>query len=99
MPSNQYFYATGETKAQFAWRLIRQCVKDAIDITLKVDMKELYVNHGVHYNRKIMHVDAIQQMILNKTTYVCVYSIMLNACFVSVILYNVYQNFLIVEVL
>lgn len=43
---------------------------DAIDLSLKADMNDLIINHGVHHNKKIMHFDPIQQMVLNKSTYV-----------------------------
>lgn len=65
------FILTDETKAQYGWRLIRQCVKEAIDLSLKADMKEMLIVHGIHHQKQIMHIEPIQQMIYNKNTDVC----------------------------
>ena len=68
LPVITLYFFKGESRAQYGWRLIRQCVRDAIDVSLKTDMKELLVVHGVHQNRRILHPNTICQMIMNKTT-------------------------------
>ena len=56
----------GETKGQYAWRMIRQSVRYAIDATLKADTKDLTVGHGIHHSRRLNHSQPIIQMIYNK---------------------------------
>ena len=71
----------GETKGQYAWRLIRQCVRFAIDSSLKADAKELNVVHGLHHGRRLNHTQPILQMLYNKVrkvNYLCRTRIFLN---------------------
>ncbi len=58
----------GESKAQYAWRLIRHCVKQATDAVSKADAKDVMVGHGIHHCRKLNHVRPIKQILLNKNT-------------------------------
>ncbi|ELT93743.1 hypothetical protein CAPTEDRAFT_227356 [Capitella teleta] len=56
-----------EPKPKYAWRLIRQCVRYAIDASMKADTSDLDISHGIHQNKKLSHVRPIVQMIYNKT--------------------------------
>jgi hypothetical protein len=55
-----------EPRPKYGWRLIRQCVRYAIDASLKADASDLNVIHGIHQNRRLSHVKPIIQMIFNK---------------------------------
>lgn len=58
----------GESKGAYCWRLIRHCVRHAVDLVSKADIKDLIVGHGVHHRRRINHVECIKQVIYNKKT-------------------------------
>ena len=57
-----------ESHAKYAWRVIRHCVRDAIDLTLKADLHSVTVNHGIQASRKIAHAQPVYQMTNNKLT-------------------------------
>ena len=57
-----------ENKAQYAWRLIRNCVRNAIDLVNKADVKDLIISHGVHQSRRLNHAEPLNQILYNKKT-------------------------------
>ena len=57
-----------ENKAQYSWRLIRHCVRNAIDLVNKADIKDMVVSHGVHQNRRLNHAEPLNQILYNKRT-------------------------------
>ena len=61
-----------ENKGQYAWRLIRHCVKNAIDLVNKADIKDMVISHGVHQNRRLNHVNPVNQILHNKKTKVVI---------------------------
>ena len=61
----------GENKGAYCWRLIRHCVRYAVDVMTKADTKDAVVGHGVHHRRRINHLECLQQIIYNKKTRVC----------------------------
>ena len=57
-----------ENKAQYAWRLIRHSVRNAIDVVNKADTKDMVISHGVHQNRRLNHTNPVNQILYNGKT-------------------------------
>ena len=58
----------GETKGAYCWRLIRHCVKNAVNLVSKANLKDIVTGHGVHHCRRLNHAECLQHVIYNKNT-------------------------------
>ena len=63
----------GETKAQYAWRLIRTSVRETIDLCAQADAKDIVITHGMHHLRALNHMEKLHQIVYNKTKKVRVF--------------------------
>ena len=59
-----------ETKGQYCWRLVRNCVRHAVDLMKKSDWKDIIITHGMEHIRKLNHEQKVQGMVHNKNTQV-----------------------------
>lgn len=64
-----------ESRAQYAWRLIKHCVKEATNLTLAAQASDLDLNHGVKHQRRINHIQPIHHLVYNTVTKVEIYFI------------------------
>jgi hypothetical protein len=55
-----------ESKASYGWRLIRQSVRQAIDLVKKADIQDMVICHGIQHSRKLNHPHPIEEMVVNK---------------------------------
>lgn len=58
----------GETKSQYAWRLLRGSLKAATEIVRQADSQDIAIAHGLVYSRKLNHPKVITDVLYNKNT-------------------------------
>ena len=59
-----------ETKAQYAWRLIKLCISEVTEITRKANSKDFTINHGIQFQSSLNHMQPIEDLVFNSVTQV-----------------------------
>ena len=82
-----------EPKSKYFWRLIRHCVKEAVDLTKIADTKTLIVSHGLHHNRRLNHPKQLRHVVINKATKVGINNSYIEISFLPLLLMNCLMQF------
>ena len=61
-----------ESKAHYAWRLIKLCVAEATELVERSLSSEIVINHGIDFQRSLNHMNPIEHLVYNQVTQVSV---------------------------
>lgn|SRR6218665_609489 len=58
----------GESKAHYAWRVLSNSLKPAMEIMKKANSQDIIVTHGIVHVRRLNHPKVITDVLYNKNT-------------------------------